>query len=231
MNPPSPDSFIFIHSSLDDYGLTPAQFRVLAHLARRQGRDRAFASVERMAQVCRLHPQTVRKALKFLEKSRLIRIQRRFGQTHLIHLRSGHEWAPPATPPSVSESTPATSIPGHPSASDAAKGSPLEGNPIKQSNAVGTGSLIPSGELEAIQQAAEHSIPESFARQEFLRLESTGWFNGSNIAVRKWSAHIRKRWEDHQAHSTSASARPKTRSHRPARTYNEADYHQDPSQL
>ena len=39
-------NIIFVHSLLDDFGLTPPQFRVYCHLARRAGKRGAFPAVE-----------------------------------------------------------------------------------------------------------------------------------------------------------------------------------------
>src|SRR3989442_15943733 len=63
---------IFVHSRLDDYGLSPQQFRVYGHLARRDGKRGAYPSVREIAQVCQLHPQTVRRCLKVLTIHRLL---------------------------------------------------------------------------------------------------------------------------------------------------------------
>jgi DNA-binding transcriptional MocR family regulator len=107
---------VFIHSRLDDYGLTPQQFRVYAHLARRAGSGAAFPAVATIARICQLHAQTVRQALRVLVAHRLITREPRPGTTPLYRLTPASHWQPPTritgnpsesdTPPSVSESTP-----------------------------------------------------------------------------------------------------------------------------
>ena len=114
----------FIHSALDDYGLSPAEFRVYGHISRRAGSGVAFAAVASMARVCQLHPQTVRKALKLLVKRGLISRETRPGMTPFYRLTPMWHWCPQSaggsnpsgsnTPPSVSVSTPAKEMQGHP---------------------------------------------------------------------------------------------------------------------
>ena len=57
---------IFVHSSIDDYPLTPFEFRIYAHLARRAGHGTAYPSIEGMAHACKMSPETVRKAVHAL---------------------------------------------------------------------------------------------------------------------------------------------------------------------
>jgi len=133
---------IFVHSRFDDYGLPAPAFRVYCHLARRAGRGSAWPAVAEVARVCRLHPQTVRKALRLLVAHRLLRPEIRPGRTTLYRLPSASAWQPPTnitgnpsesdTPPPVSESTPMKQIRGHPSEKDAVEGNPFEGDPKKE---------------------------------------------------------------------------------------------------
>src|SRR6266705_1561949 len=74
---------IFVHSRLDDYELNPQEFRVYKHLTQQNGKRRAYPSVEEIAQVCQLHPQTVRRCLKMLTSHRLLTRQERSGTTTL----------------------------------------------------------------------------------------------------------------------------------------------------
>lgn len=132
---------IFVHSDLDDYGLSPAEFRLYGHLSRRQGDQGAFASIASMAEVCRLHPQTIRKALRTLAQRHMIKIHSRLGETHLIHLRPKHDWHPPATPASSSPASPPKRIAHHPCETDAAKDTPIEINPLKERPSAASPSL------------------------------------------------------------------------------------------
>ncbi len=83
---------IFIHSSLDDAGLTAQEFRLFGHLMRRAGKGLAFASAETMGKICKLHPDTVWKAIKVLEARRMIVRERRKGQTTIIRITPPTEW-------------------------------------------------------------------------------------------------------------------------------------------
>lgn len=132
---------IFVHSRLDDYGLSAAVFRVYCHLARRAGKGAAYPSVKTTAEVCRLHPQTVRAALRILTAHRLLTRQDRPGATSLYRLTPPSQWQPPThinghpsetdTPPSPSESTPPKRRQAHPSETNPGKGNPVEGDPKK----------------------------------------------------------------------------------------------------
>src|SRR2546429_417414 len=95
--PATTDDFnvLFVHSRLDDYGLSPQQFRVYGHLARRAGKGAAFPSVREIARVCRLHPQTVRRCLKVLTIHRLVTREERSGTTTLYRLTPPSHWQPP----------------------------------------------------------------------------------------------------------------------------------------
>ena len=74
---------IFIHSSLDDAGLTPQQFRVFAHLSRRASDAVCWASLDTMAKTCRMHADTVKECLKWLETRQMISKETRQGKTTL----------------------------------------------------------------------------------------------------------------------------------------------------
>lgn len=68
----------FIHSSLDDLGLNPFEFRVLAHILRR---GRHTDSVPTAARHCHMAESTYREALKTLESAGLIRSEERPGKS------------------------------------------------------------------------------------------------------------------------------------------------------
>lgn len=60
-------SWLFVHSTLDDAGLDPESFRVLAHIARRaDGSGVAFPSIKSAAKTCRLNKDTVARRLRDL---------------------------------------------------------------------------------------------------------------------------------------------------------------------
>lgn len=71
---------LFIHSDLDDAGLSPAEFRVLAHLSRRAGKDGiCHPGIRSISQTCRISRGTVGTVLESLEKRRFIATSKRHG--------------------------------------------------------------------------------------------------------------------------------------------------------
>lgn len=88
------DMPIFIHSELDDYPLTPIEFRVYARLARRCGKGKAHESVPNMARDFSVSDRTVQRALRLLRAARLIGEQQRDGKTTLYTLLSRLHWTP-----------------------------------------------------------------------------------------------------------------------------------------
>jgi hypothetical protein len=89
------DAPIFIHSELDDYGLTAIEFRVYARLARRAGGGGgAFESVPSMAEEFEVSEKTVRRALRVLVACQLVDEQIRPGFSTLFTLLPRSEWLP-----------------------------------------------------------------------------------------------------------------------------------------
>jgi len=212
----------FIHSQLDDYGLKPSEFRVYCHITRRDGNEGAWSSVAKMARVCRLHPQTVRRVLRTLTEHRLLEREVRHGETTVYRVTPLLAWQPPNridekpaetdTPVSVSESTPAKPIPGPPCETNAVKGAPLEGNPEKERIHTPRADILPSSEEEAVVAAKQESIPEDFARAEYNRMVAVGWIDGCQRPIRSWTHYLKKRWADEQKQqerkTASRSSRP-----------------------
>src|SRR5215475_13728419 len=92
--PANGSSVIFIHSRLDEYGLPASAFRLYCHLARRAGSGIAWPSIATMSRIGRLHPQTVRKALRLVVAHRFLLPEQRKGQTTLYRLTPPLEWRP-----------------------------------------------------------------------------------------------------------------------------------------
>jgi len=91
----STDGLSFIHASLDDYGLSLAQFRIYCHVSRRAGRDGVCsAAVSKIGKACGLHSNTVRPALKFLVHRRLLAAAHRRGMTTHYRLAPVEGWNP-----------------------------------------------------------------------------------------------------------------------------------------
>lgn len=83
---------LFVHSTLDDYPLTPEEFRVYAHISRRAGSGQAWPKVESVAQVCRMHPDTARRCLHALTHYGMIKAQQRRGFTTLYTITTPSHW-------------------------------------------------------------------------------------------------------------------------------------------
>lgn len=72
---------LFVHSEVDDAGLSPAAFRVLANLARRADkRRRCWPSVIGIAEVCRMSRPTAMRAIEELERAGWVKCDRRKGK-------------------------------------------------------------------------------------------------------------------------------------------------------
>jgi hypothetical protein len=86
-------SKIFVHSSLDDLGLSATEFRVFCHLARRGAKDEyCRPGHESIAKICKLEIKTVRKALASLEQRGMIRVESRPGETNVYVLMPPDAW-------------------------------------------------------------------------------------------------------------------------------------------
>src|SRR3954466_16280360 len=92
--PDEPRSVAFIHSKLDDYGLSAAQFRVFCRVARRGD---CFEAIENISVGCRLHRKTTEAAIKFLCQRRLLSKEFRLWQSNIYRIRDIGEWLPPLT--------------------------------------------------------------------------------------------------------------------------------------
>ena len=104
----SEESFLFVHSAVDDAGFTPSQFRLLAHLSRRAGADGSiYSSTENMAQTCGMHPRTVKKTMRELRSRDVIASTFRQGQTTLQRINPPDKWK--ANP--VQKTTPVKKVP------------------------------------------------------------------------------------------------------------------------
>lgn len=92
-----PQNAIWVHSALDDLGLTPAEFRVYAHLSRRAGNGVAWPAINSIAKVCGLSRRTVVKAFNALERRGLLQVERGGGNaTNRYRLVDMTYWPKPA---------------------------------------------------------------------------------------------------------------------------------------
>ena len=123
---------IFVHSSLDDAGLSPAEFRIFCHLSRRAGMGSAYPAVETIAKVCRMNTKTVRRSLKRLVDMRMIIRRYRPSQTALYTLTKPSWWLPANLQPELAlAADPSQNEPGLPSQNEPGEGNPLKVIPLK----------------------------------------------------------------------------------------------------
>lgn len=96
---------IFIHSELDDYGLSNAEFRVYGRLARRAGsKGVAKESVPNMAANFMVSDRTVRRCLQVLVRCRLVAEHLRPGRPTEYALNPRTVWADKKDLPAIRES-------------------------------------------------------------------------------------------------------------------------------
>jgi hypothetical protein len=127
----------FVHSKLDDYGLTAAQFRVHGTVARRGG---CTASLETIANTSRLNRDTVIDCLRFLVERRLLSKESRPGRPSVyrqnpvfLWIPAGNEGAPETRGHLPNSGTGWRKAVGtHLPETKGHKGSPVQGNPLKE---------------------------------------------------------------------------------------------------
>ena len=93
-----PDSVMFVHNLLDEYGLDPYEFRIYAHAVRRTGGKldgKYFASLSKTAEVCQMSVRKAQYALKFLCEARFLTQEKRKGRTDQYRITHSSEWAKP----------------------------------------------------------------------------------------------------------------------------------------
>jgi hypothetical protein len=90
---------IFIHSRIDDFGLSPFEFRVYAHLARRG--NGAWAGIRSIAKTCRMTKTRASAAIKALFRCGLITGRFKAAHRSSFNLVPMSEW--PGNCPSVSD--------------------------------------------------------------------------------------------------------------------------------
>jgi hypothetical protein len=212
---------VFIHSRLDDYGLTPPQFRVYAHLARRAGSGAAWPAIATIAATCRLDPKTVRKALRTLVGHKLIHKKERPSETTLYTLTQASDWQPPthisgqpyqsANPPAKWEGSTTKPHEGQPYQKTPDEGNPIEGNPTKDKTHIPRQGVLPRSEAEAVEQAKLAGVPPEFAISEFNRMEGVGWIDGCQRQVRSWRHYLAQRWSKEQSERQERKARAQAR--------------------
>ncbi|MGD2180239.1 helix-turn-helix domain-containing protein [Lusitaniella coriacea] len=94
--PPDDKKPIFLRSELDDYGLNVYEFRVLAHIARRQGKRGCFSKQKTIAETCKMSPRKAQDVLRVLCGAGLIEREERDGTTNIYTLAPASQWKHPS---------------------------------------------------------------------------------------------------------------------------------------
>ncbi|MBD2036921.1 helix-turn-helix domain-containing protein [Leptolyngbya sp. FACHB-321] len=100
-------SVLFVHSLLDDYGLNVYEFRVLAHVARREGKSKqgngkgCFARQRNIADICCMSHRKAQEVLRILCAAGLLEKESRRGGTNTYKIASPDKWRDPSELPSI----------------------------------------------------------------------------------------------------------------------------------
>jgi hypothetical protein len=95
------NSFIFVHSALDDYGLDVYEFRVLAHVARREGKGKTnksrgcFARQKTIAESCKMSQRKAQEVLRVLTQAGLLEKKTQIGSTNVYRVAPPSKWQDP----------------------------------------------------------------------------------------------------------------------------------------
>jgi hypothetical protein len=96
------NAFVFVHSALDTYGLDVYEFRVLAHVARREGRGRrgkgsgCFARQRTIADTCRMSQRKVQEVLRVLTEVGLLDKRVNHGGPNTYNVAPPSRWKDPS---------------------------------------------------------------------------------------------------------------------------------------
>ncbi|WP_414553325.1 helix-turn-helix domain-containing protein [Anabaena sp. CCY 0017] len=78
-----PKNLLFIHSILDDAGLSPAEFRLICHIARR---GVCYSTLAKIAEVTDMSVRTIQKTLKSLVEQGLVLKETKPGRPDIYRL-------------------------------------------------------------------------------------------------------------------------------------------------
>lgn len=95
---------LFVHSCVDEYGLSAAEFRVLCHVARRAGKERGCdASQAKIAAFCGISQRRVLEILRVLVQANILSRSKAKGGRHTNQYRvnPARDWKHPSILPSI----------------------------------------------------------------------------------------------------------------------------------
>jgi hypothetical protein len=179
---------LFVHSDIDDFGLSPAEFRVYAHIARRAGQSSCWPGIDSIATTCRLHTETVVKAIKALEVNGLLEVIRKTGVSNVYRLTKRSQWKeqPPLAifdHPEKRERTPRKSANATPRKS-ANESTSIEVHPTK---VIHTPSGGDNEQAEAIYRVYPKKVGKPVAIKAILKALKKTSYDALLEAVKKFS--------------------------------------------
>ena len=191
----------FIHSRIDDLGLSLAEFRVYCHLKRRTNHGVAWPGIDSIAAVCRANRTTVIAAIRGLEIRGMLQVTRIDGERNLYHLTNPSLWKE-----DQSEIGNGSGPVGNRERGESEIGNvreSIQGNPSVPSSPSATShsSRIPErtenararaqGSLEELKAfAVKIGQPESDGEYLYHHWEGSGWKRGSQ-PIKHWEACMR----------------------------------------
>lgn len=89
---------LFVHSAVDEYGLNLYEFRILAHVARRESKNRGCDAAQgKMAKVCGMSQRMVLEVLAVLCDAGILRKEKAEGRrTNSYRLNPVSKWKHPS---------------------------------------------------------------------------------------------------------------------------------------
>lgn len=188
-------SFIFVHSKIDDAGLSANEFRVYAHLARRAGSGAAFPAVASIADVCRIHKDTVWAVLKSLESRGMVVRVNRTGATNVYKLTEPSAWTHPSDSGSGKQGAPETEGWGvaENKGWEAPETEGYEGTPLKEiqrRRSKETKIFTPPTEAEWIAYCTSTWSDWHRSGEAWAHYQAVGWVAGK-AKIKDWKAAAR----------------------------------------
>jgi hypothetical protein len=96
------DFAIVVPSYLDDYGLSPYEYRLYSHIVRRAGKNGCFESIGNIAKHCLMNEKTVRQSLKVLLGAGMIAVvESKKGKSVVYEVTPHEDWVTPEELPNI----------------------------------------------------------------------------------------------------------------------------------
>jgi len=210
---------IFVHSALDDAGLSPYAFRVLGHLQRR---GKYKTSVEAMVKICQISRSSAIRAIKELEERKFIQVTRKKGQPNTYTIREYLPGSPVShrdttrlsqkPHPSLTDTTPVSHRHRNQSLTDTlnnTEGYPI-GYPLRES--MGT----PLCSIDEAKSSAQRSGSRpNIAEIWWHECDGRGWVDPKGHPIRNCESALKSicgKWQANEIRFSSAATTPSPQS-------------------